>query len=66
MKNKGFLTPSFTAVGRAITRKQGTAGNRRLNRQAPATLEPPAAALRTPNCFIPLVSLGVVAMTVQR
>jgi hypothetical protein len=66
MKNKGFFDPEFHRRGPAITRKQGTAGNRRLNRQAPATLEPPAAALRTPNCFIPLVSLGVVAMTVQR
>jgi hypothetical protein len=68
------LTWSFTAVGRAITRKQGKAGNRfapsscgaRGLDPREAIQGPPAAALGIAELLRLLASLGVVAMTVQR
>jgi hypothetical protein len=75
MKNKRFFSASFTTASRAMMRKQGKAGNRFAPSSCAARgLDPrgshPGAAGGQPceslNGFVPLASLGVVAMTVQR
>jgi hypothetical protein len=67
MKNKAFFDREFHCRGPGDHAKAGNGRESTAQSScAGDAQEPPAATLRTPNCFIPLVSLGVVAVTVQR
>jgi hypothetical protein len=70
MKNKGFLTAQFHIRGPCDHAK---AGNSResiraivMRRRREAIQGPPAAALRSPNCFVLSLRSASVAMTIQR
>jgi hypothetical protein len=70
MKNKGFLTSKFHSREPGDDAKAGKSreSNRAIvmRRRREAIQGPPAAALRSPNCFVPSLRSASVAMTVHR
>jgi hypothetical protein len=63
MKNQGFFDHGFHCLEPGDDAKAGKSRESIratvMRRRREAIQGPPAAALRSPNCFVPLASLGV-------